>query len=426
MSAPEVAEGSAVLLVTHSYPPRPSPASRRPFGLAKYLRRMGYRVVVLTSSAWGDSSATEPPGDLIQTRDLMGTRLNWRQRNIRAYEGRDGGSYSAQQSVLGRALVPDIVGVTWLPFALGPALALRDQVDVVITTSGPESTHLVGVAMRRRGVPWVADLRDGWRFEPYRDFPVEAEERLDAQMERTVLSQADRVTAVSEPIAADLRDRLGLEAVTVPNGYDPEERPAADSGHPLDPDRHSLVYTGRLATGGRSPASLISALRLLQRRGAPELDRLEVVLAGPLTGEERAAVAAAGVGESLRTVGTLERDRTLRLQRDADSLLLLTAGRHEGEATGKLFEYLYAQRPILVLGDRTEAARIVRRAGAGTAIPADDPALIADALIALVRGESGGFDPATLERARGQYAHERMAERMAEVIEAARTETVLA
>ena len=77
-------EGRALLLVTHSYPPRPSPASRRPFGLAKYLRRMGYRLIVLTSDAWGDSAATEPEGDVIQARDLIGSRLNWRQRNIRA------------------------------------------------------------------------------------------------------------------------------------------------------------------------------------------------------------------------------------------------------------------------------------------------------------------------------------------------------
>ena len=63
--------------------------------------------------------------------------------------------------------------------------------------------------MRRRGVPWVADLRDGWRFEPYRDFPLGFEERVDAGMERRVLSQADRVTAVSEPITADLRTASG-------------------------------------------------------------------------------------------------------------------------------------------------------------------------------------------------------------------------
>ncbi len=276
--------------------------------------------------------------------------------------------------------------------------------------------------MRRRGVPWVADLRDGWRFEPYRDFPLDIEERVDARMERGVLSHADRVTAVSEPIAADLRNRLGLQSVTVPNGYDEEEVPAAEALHSLAPDRHSIVYTGRLATGGRTLDALIASLRALERRAAPELERLEVVLAGPLTGDERAALDGAGAEGVLRSVGTLERDQTLRLQRDADSLLLLTAGSREGEATGKLFEYLYAERPILVLGDRTEAARIVQNTKAGVVIPSDDPERIADALVALVRGEADGFDSAALRKARVKYAHSRMAERMAQVIESARTE----
>ena len=37
--------------------------------------------------------------------------------------------------------------------------------DCVITTSPPESAHGVGMALARRGVPWVADVRDAWNFE---------------------------------------------------------------------------------------------------------------------------------------------------------------------------------------------------------------------------------------------------------------------
>ena len=336
------------------------------------------------------------------------------------YEGRPGASYSAQQSLAGRMIVPDIVAVTWMPFARREALRLSSELDAVITTSGPESSHQIGLALRRRGVPWVADLRDGWRFEPYRDFPTKLQERMDARMERRVLSQADRLTAVTEPITADLRERLGLDAVTVPNGFDQEELPAERAETFLDPDRHSVVYTGRLATGGRSPQPLIKALRALARAEAPELDRLEIVIVGPLTGEERRAVAQAGVGLSLRAVGMVSHEEALRLQRDADSLLLLTAGVRAGEATGKLFEYLNAERPILVLGEDTEAARIVRRAKAGVVVPAYDPPRIAEALTDLVRGESNGYDSAAVAEIRAEYSHPRMAERMAEVIEAAR------
>ena len=57
-------------------------------------------------------------------------------------------------------------------------------------------------------------------------------------------------------------------------------------------------------------------------------------------------------------------------------------------ATGKLFEYLGARRPVLVLGEHTEAARIVASTGAGVSAPATDPSAVATALARLVDGEA--------------------------------------
>ena len=69
----------------------------------------------------------------------------------------------------------------------------------------------------------------------------------------------------------------------------------------------------------------------------------------------------------MRWVGALDRNQTLALQRRADTLLVLTEGASgPSVATGKLFEYLGAGRPILVLGEGTAAADIVRSAGAGS------------------------------------------------------------
>ena len=66
--------------------------------------------------------------------------------------------------------MPDLAVGTWLPFALPRALSLarKGDFDVVLTTSPPQSAHLVGLALARRGLPWIAELRDGWTFEPPR------------------------------------------------------------------------------------------------------------------------------------------------------------------------------------------------------------------------------------------------------------------
>ena len=83
---------------------------------------------------------------------------------------------------------------------------------------------------------------------------------------------------------------------------------------------------------------------------------------------------------------------------------------------GKLFEYLAAGRPIIVLGDRNEAARIVLETNTGVAVPPDDPVAIADAVRRAASGElARAYAPRGLE----QYTYPAPAEKMAEVVEEA-------
>ncbi len=402
----------SLLIVTHFYPPSSMVAARRPSGLAKYLRRMGYRVTVLTSRAWAEGPPAE--ADVIRTGDLMASRLNWRRGNMEAWTG-GGADYVAGSSKLAQVVVPDTALLTWLPYLVPSALRLArvEPFDCVITTSGPESVHLAGLALARRSA-WIADLRDGWGFETLHSWPTSLQTRLDGVLERRVAQRADLMTAVSEPMAADLRDRLGADAHAVTNGFDPEEVPPRSGSHPLlDSGRRSLVHTGRMASSQRSPEPLLDAVRLLRKRGAAAVRGLQLVFAGPLTADERQMLEAPDLAGLVRHVGSLDRDEALRLQREADGLLLLTAGTRRGEATGKLFEYLGAERPVLVLGDRSEAARIVAEAGVGVAAPADDPEAIAAALERLPP-DLRDADPSA-------YSYPEIARRYAELVELARS-----
>ena len=409
----------SVLIVSHFYPPSTMVAARRPSGFAKYLERRGYRVTVLTSSAWGVAES-EPASAVIRTADLMSSPLNWRRDNFEAWIGDAAqDDYSEDSSLLARVVVPDLAVVTWAPFALTAAVAAtrHQRFDCVITTSGPESVHFTGLALRRLGIAWIADFRDGWGFESvHHRWPTRAQERIDAYLERVVVTRADAVSAVSEPMAADIRRRFGVDARSVTNGYDPDEVPLRTGADELlRGDRHSLVHTGRMASSQRSPGPVVEAIRILRHRAPADAERLELVLAGPLTAEERELISAPDLADHIRHVGNLPRERALRLQREADSLLLLTAGSRTGEATGKLFEYLSARRPILVLGERTEAARIVLATGAGSAAPADSPEEIAERLSSLLHDGRGEAEPAT-----EAYSYSETTRLMAELIETAR------
>ena len=403
----------SIMLVAQLAPPSELSAARRVAGLAKYLDRLGHRVTVLTSLSSGRGPV--PGARVVRTRDAMVSALNWRRGSFQALAGGEGdGGYEAAPSRLASVFVPDLAVAGWLPFALPRAHALAGGADAVITTSPPHSGHIAGLALHARGLPWVADFRDGWTFESDRpDWPLGAQRALDAGLEHVVARSADALVAVTEPIAADLRARFDREVATITNGFDPEEHaePVAIDGTAPAGDRHTVLHAGRMAYAGRSPRPLLAALA-----AAPDLaDRVEVLFAGPLSAEERELIERA---PAARAVGSLNRAQTLALEAASDSLLVLTSGRRRGEATQKVFEYLAAGKPIVVLGQDTEAARIVESAGAGIIAPADDPAAIADALRALVDGPD---DARRAPRGIDRYSYATLAAEMADQVERAIT-----
>ena len=405
-----------ILLVAYYYPPLNSIGARRPAALAKWLRRRGHDVTVLTSV----NSGAHPDDDaasVVRTPDLLATRLNWRGQSHAVATGQLDAPWNPDRGLWGSIFVPDVQLVSWVPFALATARRLHRErrFDAVITTSPVESVHSAGLALRLAGVPWVADLRDGWRFEaPREDWPLTWQRRLDALLERATLRRADEIVMVTEPLSEDLRRRRGLAVETITNGFDPDDESLAATTTPVDQAKLTLAHTGGL---GRRQAlePLLEALARIAREEPSLPDRLEVLLAGQRTAEQQQLHARPEFAPFIRHVGFVSRPEALAIQRGADVLVLITSGERRGEATGKLFEYLAARRPILLFGVDNAAADIVMRAGAGIAIPTND----ADAAEAALRRILAGDLPTRSPGAADRYAYPAITARYEQVIERA-------
>ncbi|MGI9021258.1 MAG: glycosyltransferase family 4 protein [Solirubrobacterales bacterium] len=402
-----------ILLVSYFYPPSRDTGALRPSAMAKYLRRMGHEVEVLTTRAYGEDDADA----VHRTADAQ----LWRARRA----GKDtvgalfdSDTYEGKPHPLSKVIVPEPLAIAWTPFARREALRLhrRRPFDAVITTSPPESIHAVGMALHRRGVPWVADVRDAWTFESLRpEFPTGAQRALDRRLERRWLGHADVVVCVSEPAARDLRERGIADPALVTNGWDPAAAPAAaDAPDVFDPERFSLLYTGRFGSYGRDPRALVDAIELLAQRDPHLASRLELVVAGPLTTDEAELMGRDVAPARIVLTGSLPREQALALQRRADALVLIAQPTRSQLLNIKVFEYLAAGRPILALAAGTDAGRVVAETG-GEVVAADDPEAIVGALSGLAERPPPPPEPGAVQ----PYAYPAPAERMAEAVERA-------
>ena len=420
----------SLLLVSYFYPPTRDTGAQRPAAMAKHLARLGWRVTVLTTGAFGpgEGESADEGVEVIRSFDMQ----TWRARmagHDRVDSLFDSDSYTGRPHPLSKVIVPEPLVVAWAPFARRAALAAHRRVgfDCVLTTSPPESAHAIGLALRRRGVAWVADVRDAWTFEPLRQpFPTGVQHRLDERLERRWLGAADEVVCVSEPAAADLRRRGVADPRVIANAWDPDSDPGpaalASVEGLLDPERISLLYAGRFGSFGRDPRGLAEGIAALTATDPEAAARLELAIAGPLTPDERGLLTDAGRGPAKVTLlGSLERERSLALQRSADALLLLAQPTRSQLVNFKLFEYLAAERPVLALAAGTEAGRIAGELGVEPVVRADDPDAIAAALARLARGE---LRPADAEASR-RYRYPAAAEAMSAALEAAQARSAI-
>ena len=418
--------GRRLLIITYYFPPESSVGAHRWRAMSRWLRRLGYEVTVLTTPAFGalpdDGAETERAFDLAASRALR--RLLRRPSVATPHAGEPQMGEGAPPAIVADLLVPDAHVVGWNPAAAWAArrLVRQRRIDCVITSGPPHSTHLIPFALGRRRPAWIADFRDGWRFEPLRGpWPLPGQDALDGWLERRVAARADLLIGVTRPIADDLAGRLGARSACITNAWDPDlDASVANANAPaLDPETINIVHAGKLYVEGsnrRDPSTLGPALRLLLDRRPEAAERLRILVAGPLDPEEQRFIAERDPAQMVRHLGHLPHDDMLALEREADALLLVTAPELVSLATGKLFEYLAAGRPIIALADGNEAARIVEETGTGLTMPVDDAAGLAEAFEAALDGKlSERYAPHDLE----PYVYPGPARQMAELVERA-------
>jgi glycosyltransferase involved in cell wall biosynthesis len=382
-----------VLLVTMYFPPAGGGGVQRPLKMATHLPGLGIETHVLAPDdpKWlhRDDELRPPTQAFVHRARYLGPRARLPAEELHGLEGSERMLAQARLAYR-RVLLPD-ASVTWLPTAVPAAVRLvkREGIDAIVTTSPPVSMNLIGAAVKRlTGIPWVADLRDAILMNADRRFDraaVQAKEKALERVVRLVASKADAVVAVSETIADEVRRfEPGGEVRVIPNGCDFDDFAGLDY---KPGNRFRITHAGSFF-GKRNPRPFLSAL------ASSGLDDVVARFAGGLRAADEEWAEGLGLRERLELLPYVPHQRALELERDSEANLLLlpeAAGRGAVVPSGKIFEYLAAERPILAaVPPDGAAAKLVRETGAGIVVAPEDEKGIREALIGLhARWEAG-------------------------------------
>jgi len=359
-----------VLLVTLYFPPAGGGGVQRPLKFATHLPELGIETHVLAPEdpKWVHRDDELPPPTLawVHRVRFIGPQGRKPAEELHGTMGLE--RYARQATLLGRRLLLPDENVTYNLTAIPAAVRIaRDEgIDVVITTSPPPSVHFVGAAVKRAtGARWIADLRDPLVAHPHRDtrLAVRIKEQGVHAVASLVARQADAIVTVSDAIADEMRARSPRRRVVpIANGADFEDFAGLEYRRG---DQFRITHAGSFF-GKRDPRPFLTALA--------RVDGVVARFVGDFRSSDREW--AAGITDRMELIPYATHRRALELQRDSDALLLLipdAGGRGRGVLSGKVFEYLAAERPILaVVPPDGAAAALIRETGAGVVVAPDD------------------------------------------------------
>lgn len=383
-----------VLAIAYHYPPiQGSSGVHRTLAFSRYLPEWGWDVTVLTAHLRAYKNQRMENISLIPNHVKIDRAQAWdtvRHLSI-------GGRYP-------RLLALPDRWQTWIAGGIVAGLRAirRDGVTALFSTYPIASAHVIGLILNRlTGLPWIADFRDPMYQENY---PADARVRnIYRWLEQKVFRYAERILVTTPGTADYYGHRYGDEAYrrihVVANGFDPEAFPAdlpppRESIPPVGARKLVLLHSGILYPMERNPEPFFRALSNLRATGDPSFANVQVVFRGSVHGPTfQPLVDRLGLSDVVSFPAAVSYRDALSEMLEADGLLVFQADNCNSQIPAKVYEYLYAGKPIIGITDpKGDTGRLLLDTGVSTVAKLEDEAAISGLLMDCIgKLRNGGF-----------------------------------
>lgn len=279
--------------------------------------------------------------------------------------------------------VPDSK-VRWLPLGFLHSLkvARREKVDYIFSTSYPYTVHLIALLLKKiYDKPWIGDFRDPWVGNEAMAKNIGYRKKMDRWLEQKVIKNATYVVNVTEAITQIYKERYPEFAdkfITITNGFDPADFKQVK---PQPFKKFTLIHTGILSQR-RNPAVVVRGLEQLVKQ-RPELRHtIQVLFIGSIPQEFTELFQNSSIADMFEVRSYVPHHICLQYLAGSQILLLIFDDSPETRAaySGKIFDYIGIEKPILGILPEGIAADLIREKELGTVISLEDGPGVAETI----------------------------------------------
>ncbi|MCB0667161.1 MAG: hypothetical protein KDC80_15140 [Saprospiraceae bacterium] len=230
----------------------------------------------------------------------------------------------------------------------GSRILQKHDVSLIYSSFGPYADHLIACILKKKhkDLRWVADFRDLLVEPLYQNVYFED---LQKRWEQRLLRHADLVTTISEGLKKHLV-RYKRPVLNVPRGVSLRNF----NGNHFE--KFTICYTGSLYRDFRDGDYFFFVLAKLIEDGLIDAGNIQFYYAGRDGSQFVKWLDRYNLRDIYWDHGFISQKETFEIQNRSHLQLLLTSATEKwgGVLTGKVFEYLEAGNPIVVLikGDK--------------------------------------------------------------------------
>ena len=365
-----------VLFFAPYFVPRRRVGALRPFKFAAHLKKMGWKVSVVTIASTG-VKMSDREKEMINGVDIWPINPPFDRTTSNGNSGNNKIPASHLFQKVSTFIDKQTPLDTWIYLFIARYFKILKTAkavdpDVVWATGDPWSGLWMGNKISKNlGVPFVADFRDPWTLSSFslRE-RSDISNHIDKKAEKRIIEDADKIIYTSKSDQQMYTEYYNLKdskTATIYNSFDPQlmsHSESVDWNYKMNRSSLHILFFGEFRR--LSPVyPVLDVLDEIYKQSPTKASKITIHSFGSSDDKNKKSIKRAGFADLFIFHDPVLPETAKIVLNSADMLLVSTQQDRSHIVPAKLWDYLSVDKPILSLTPNPEINEILEQSGAG-------------------------------------------------------------